>query len=545
MKYFLYCRKSTDAEDRQVLSIESQRQSVERAFAERADVEVVATLEESRSAKAPGRPIFDGMIAAIERGEADGIVSWAPDRLARNSIDGGEIVYLLDRGVLKDLKFATYTFENNPQGKFMLQIMFSQSKYYSDALSENVKRGNRTKLEKGWRPNQAPIGYLNCPVTRTIIPDPERFPLVRRLFELFLAGEYSPRQLTLLARDQWGLLTPRKRRRGGTPLTLATVYKILGSRFYCGTIIWNGETFAGRHQPMITGEQFVRVQQMLGREGQSRPSRHEFAFTGLMRCGSCGLMITAEHKTNAYGSRYVYYHCTKRGLGPKCSEPSIEERALERQFASLLAALVVPPAIEAWARRALQDELSAAEAKRDEIDRTRQAALGDVERQLRELTGLRLRALIDDEEYIEQRRQLTERQSSLQGSAAAEAENRFELFSEVVSFSKYAAESFARADPREKRLMLEMVGSNFFLTRKKVRFEAIKPFLVSPKSHQIQRLCTVVEDVRTFPAHSGPRRTKRRAWRFMNYLTNADPMLLTRLRSLREKFAQGDRREAA
>src|SRR5262249_11897698 len=158
-------------------SIESQLTTLKRTFGERPDIQIVRVYEEAFSAKAPGRPVFGEMIKSIEKKEADGIIAWAPDRLARNSIDGGRVIYLLDTGVIKDLKFSTYTFENNSQGKFMLQIMFGQSKYYSDALSDNVKRGNRTKLEKGWRPNHAPLGYRNDPLTRTIIKDPERFPV--------------------------------------------------------------------------------------------------------------------------------------------------------------------------------------------------------------------------------------------------------------------------------------------------------------------------------------------------------------------------------
>src|SRR6266542_2122868 len=259
MKYFVYCRKSTEDEDHQVLSIESQRTELQKRFFNRDDIIVVDVFEEARTAKIPGRSIFNEMLKRIKRGDADGIIAWHPDRLARNSVDGGQVIYFLDLGIVKDLKFASYTFENNSQGKFMLGIMFSNSKYYSDNLSENVKRGNRTKVEKGWRPSAAPIGYLNDKATRTTIKDPERFPIVRRMWDLMLTGLYPAKKIHQIAMDEWGLRTRKRKRTGGGPLAVSAVYKMFANPFFAGIIKWEGRTYPGKHESMITLEEFDRV----------------------------------------------------------------------------------------------------------------------------------------------------------------------------------------------------------------------------------------------------------------------------------------------
>jgi site-specific DNA recombinase len=301
MKYFIYARKSTDSEERQVLSIEAQLAEL-KEFAAKEKLEIVASLCEAKTAKEPGRTVFGEMLDRIEKGAAQGILAWHPDRLARNSIDGGRIIYLLDTGKLKDLKFPTFWFDNTPQGKFMLNIAFGQSKYYIDNLSENIKRGHRAKLRKGIWPSFAPLGYLNNHKTKGIDIDPEKAPLIRKAFELYATGEYTLKAIAKILKDA-GLRSYK-----GKVLSVSCVQRMLKNTFYYGVFRFNGEMYDGSHEPIISKKLFDTIQQVMNNRGKKKRKRkHNFAFSGLMRCGNCGCMITAEIQKG-----YIYYRCTKK-----------------------------------------------------------------------------------------------------------------------------------------------------------------------------------------------------------------------------------------
>jgi DNA invertase Pin-like site-specific DNA recombinase len=453
MRYFVYCRKSSESEDRQVASIESQLSTLRRSFADRPEIEIAHVFEEAFSAKAPGRPIFGEMMREIEKGSAHGVIAWAPDRLARNSIDGRRIVYLLDTGIIKDLKFATYTFENNSQGKFMLQIMFGQSKYYSDALSENVKRGLRTRIEKGWHPTKPPLGYLNDPQTRTIVRDPERFHRVREMFELFLTDRYSAPQIWKIARNEWNLRTHRGKCSGGSLIPLSYMHKTLTNRFYAGIIEWNGQVYRGAHEPVVSIEEFERVQELLHRSLRPRAKTIHFAYTGLMRCGECGFSVTAEDKVNRHGKHYIYYHCSHRRHDYDCRQPVVTVQVLERQIERFLAELSLPERIHSWAVQNLAADDKIEQQAIEERRKTLRDAQERARRALENLTSLRVRDMISDDEFLHERRTLETEQLRLQQQAKNDrtTQDRFEPLGSLVLFRNRAIEWFRAGDDVTKR----------------------------------------------------------------------------------------------
>lgn len=340
-KFFLYTRKSTDVEDKQVLSIEAQITEL-RAYAKAEGLNVIEELVEKQSAKIPGRPVFNKMLDRIEKGEADGIVCWHPDRLARNSVDGGRIIYLLDCGHLAMLKFPTFWAENTSQGKFMLNIAFGQSKYYIDSLSENVRRGLRQKVRRGEYPGPAPIGYLNDSRIKLVVVDRKKVKVIKAAFEFYAEGDKTLEDVSHFLAQQ-GTTT-----KSGKVWHKDRVKYLLTNSFYYGHFRYAKEVHEGKHDPIIAKKLFDRVQEVLK---QKRRPRHKAKnepqpFCGLLYC-TCGMMITGEYKVkrqkNGNVHEYVYYHCSRKSKTIKCKEPCIRQEELDKQISSLLQKVSLRP----------------------------------------------------------------------------------------------------------------------------------------------------------------------------------------------------------
>ena len=383
--FFLYARKSTDTEDRQVLSIEAQLVELQQ-FAEKERLTIKKTFTEAMTAKCPGRPLFNEMISRIEKGEAQGIIAWHPDRLARNSIDGGRIIYLLDTEHINFLKFPTFWFENTPQGKFMMNIAFGQSKYFIDNLSENVKRGLRQKLRRGEWPSLPPMGYKSDKNVKRVVVDPVRAPLIVRLFETYATGKNTLEDLKALSWE-WGLVS-----RKGKPVVLASLERVLKNSFYYGLMKIKGEVFPGIHEPLISKELFDQVQKAFSQNGKPNTKKHYFPLLGLASCTNCNSPMTGERQKGHH-----YYRCTrKRG---ECHEPYTREEHFAAQINAAIAKVALPdPAYQkmlaAWAKERAETTIPLVQIKTDRLKE-----ISQIQEKLDRLLDAHLEEVVTQTEY--------------------------------------------------------------------------------------------------------------------------------------------------
>jgi DNA invertase Pin-like site-specific DNA recombinase len=549
--YVIYSRKSLEDDDKQIQSISSQEDEM-RNFATKCNLTIITPLfSESKSAKAPGRPVFESMMKRVERGEIRGILCWKLDRLARNPVDGGRIIWAIKQHGLI-IRTPHQSFSQAEDNLILMYIEFGMAQKYVDDLSRNTTRGLEAKLKKGWRPGIAPIGYLNSKVEergqRTIFRDPERFDAVRRLWDLALTGDLSPARIQKIANDDWGFRTRQTKKTGGKPLARSAIYKVFSDPFYYGQFEYpkgSGQWYQGQHEPMITQAEYKCVQKILHQKTNPRPSK-EFGlpFRGLIKCGECGSTITAHFKAQVrctacgYKSsvknrdscarcglsingmknpkirKYAYYHCT-RTLNPLCRQKCISASALEQQLTNKLQCFGLAPELRDWGLKYIEKLHDQEVGNKALIVAERKKAYEQCIIRLENLVKLKTapenadNSLLSDEEYQKQRAELLARKSKL----GADVSTFNEEMQGKERFTKDALEVVAKIkeQPLNDNLLviretLSALGLNHVLKGRDLEIKPQFPFSELPRngiSDQINLSRIEPEKSRTGSARKG------------------------------------------
>ncbi|HYF96465.1 MAG TPA: recombinase family protein [Patescibacteria group bacterium] len=483
-KCFIYLRRSQDREDRQQLSLEKQDTIVRRVIA-RNKLSPIRLPAEERSAKYPGRPIFNDMMKMVENLEIRYIACWALSRLSRNPVDGGRIIHALDTGKLLAIYTPEKVYRNTSNDKMSLAIELAFAKRENDNLGESVKEGFDTKRRHGQYPGPAPLGYINViirPGERNIAPDPKVAPKVVNCFKMASEGKWTLDDIW-----KYAIRIDLKSRRGNV-IGKQTLSDMLQRRLYTGVFQYGGgEWHIGTYQALISAELFNKVQVSMGwrkaiRKNPSSTSGRSYPYKGLFLCGTCKFNVTAYTKKKKLASgldaEYVFYTCTKKSRRVVCEEPQVRNKELEEKIKSCLSDYEITEK-EAQECRVWVQQLHSDYIKKK--NNYKSLWLRDNQRARRALDVLDEKlelGIITDERYklrAAKHEEVLARTTQLIERSISDAEAWLELSNKIFSSVVNISEVFEQANEEERRELMKYIGSNWYLSNKKVVLTPRKP----------------------------------------------------------------------
>lgn len=495
-----YVRKSSESEDRQVQSIERQKDDLRSLIDKESLLLCNAIIEENKSAFSIGREGFNTLVKLTQKGKVNAWLCWHANRLSRNAMDSGIIIHLMDTEKLHHIRTPSRIYHNTPVDKMMLQIEFAMSKKDSDDKSVFVKSGLDRRYKKGFTSSKAPIGFLNDKTqeqgNRGWLVDKKRFEKVKLLFSKFLKGNDSLNSITDYARNTLCLTTAKSKRNGGQLVGRSTVEKVLKNPIYAG--FFNSKDSDGHQRSLrtlqedlpraITEEEHIKVLNIFGSRTSPIKQKHltpysgyivgndghklvadvklqvicdcgkKFAYRNKAICPSCSVKII-DMKQPKYLS-YTYYFNHKRKKAKGLSAKSIEQKKIDAvllEFHEKELELSEP--LYLWTKAHL-DKLQLKELENDQkMSAILKKEIHQLEAKKERLRTLFVEEVISFEEFKNDVKKLDEALKSKEKENSL-AENWYEQMQNLLDTLYNFETIIKKANYTEKRTLLELFSSN-------------------------------------------------------------------------------------
>ena len=369
--------------DDEGFSIPAQRDANRRKAATLGAIITKEFVDRGASARSANRPELQGMLEYLSDHDVDYVIVHKLDRLARSRADDVEITKALDEFNVR-LVSTTESIDQTPSGMLLHGIMSSIAEFYSRNLAAEVMKGMTQKARSGGTVGRAPLGYRNHRTVdsegremRTVILDAERAPLVALAFNLYATGDWTISGLVDHL-NQRGLTTTPTPRMPSRPIAEGLLHKVLTNPYYKGQTKFQGVQYDGRHEALIDGATWQRVQEVLAAHvNGERVRQHPHFLKSTVYCGQCGERMLVQHTTSATGMRYPYFSCAGRhSKRTNCTLRSVliyeVEKKLEEHYQRMQLDSKFRESVEAMIRDEFRSTREHVEAEQGDLKRERE-----------------------------------------------------------------------------------------------------------------------------------------------------------------------------
>lgn len=490
MKAVILARVSSK-EQEEGHSIEAQIKRLQE-YCQRKGLEVIKTFQITESSTKGDRKRFMEMLNFCKtQKDMTAVVADAVDRIQRSFaetplLDGLIKAEIIELHFLRENMIIGANATSSDIMRWDYSIM--GAKHYILSMKENVARSIDLKIEKGELCGQAPLGYLNAKDSQgksTVIVDPERGHIMRKLFEEYGTGLYSLNQIVQKAKEL------EFRTKTGKYAGKSTIANLFKNPFYAGTIIYTKNsksrnprkiTYKHKYEKLISEQLFEKCQAILqGKntqlKSQTKYREKDFLFRGLIRCGNCGYVITNDEKVKPNGKRYVYLSCPK--VKGHCGESRINEQEALKEIEKVFKSFKIPDGVLNEIKEHLRNSLHAKTEYRNRELARLEGLKTKIRNKKDNLLDMKLEGEIDKATYDKKKEQFDKEfeKVSSQITNYDKADEQFAItLGLLLDLASNAYELFKSSNLDQKRRLLSIVFSNFSLKGKKLEFSITKPF---------------------------------------------------------------------
>jgi len=467
-KALVYCRVSTEEQAEKGYSLDAQEKLC-RSFAENNGYGVLNVFrDEGKSGSTLNRAALKDLLSKCQEDKSvSAVIVQETDRLARNTQDHLTIKALLQKAGVKLISVAQPMLDDSPEGKMIDTILASVNQFQSDINSRKTKKGLQERFDSGWWPAWPPLGYISKTVNnkKIVVPDPERWHLVRKGLKMYLSGNYSALEIADILYEK-GL-----RSRTGKKLCNSIMNDTLKKPFYAGIMKWGGQEKMGKHKPMITLEEYNQILTIMDAHihHACRRRKHNFLLRGFVFCGVCGQRYTAEK--HRIGKNPDYYHCSASAVKHSNKGQNIEVKELEKQieeqfkniqFSKEFINLVIRKVKKFYEERKAENnnQKRGLLNKKMEIERKR----GIAEEKL-------IAGTLTDEDFVRIRNRFREEVNSIQHQIEELETKRdidIDTIREALMLSRNIYQAYKKAPYEIKRLCLAFFWDGFWVKDKRI-----------------------------------------------------------------------------